>query len=89
MKKIYKYQFSVENNFEIEIPVNAEILAIQTQNNIPCIWALVDDYGVYEKRSFAIYGTGHKVDEKFMHNYIGTFQLLEGKFVGHLFEILK
>jgi hypothetical protein len=31
-----------------------------------------------------IYGTGHHVQEKYL-KHLGTFQMMEGRFVGHVF----
>ena len=87
MERIFKYEFKIENSFQIEMPMHAKILSIQVQKGVPCIWAMVDDKRQFERRSFVVYGTGHKIDDRYINKYIGTFQLLEGGFVGHLFEI--
>lgn len=42
MKKIYKYRIEVTDDQNIEMPVGAKILTVQTQNGVPCIWAMVD-----------------------------------------------
>lgn len=39
-----------------------------------------------EDRFIAIIGTGDKVPENIIR-YIGTFQILEQNFVGHVFEV--
>lgn len=50
--------------------------------------ALVEENENYETRKFRLTGTGHSIkDSPGILNYIGTFQLLEGRFVGHIFEI--
>lgn len=84
---IHKFPLPVEGEFSIEMPKFAHILCVQTQRGTPCIWATVDTSQPMETRIFRIFGTGHPLDEN--HNsshYIGTFQLAERYFVGHLFE---
>jgi hypothetical protein len=42
MLRIYKYQLETTGVQEIEMPQGAIILSLQTQNEVPCIWALVN-----------------------------------------------
>ena len=85
MKTIYKYGFDIEDSFTIALPRGAEILCVQTQNGGPQLWALVDPAELKESRCFELYGTGHPYREG-EQKYIGTFQLLHGDLVFHLFE---
>ena len=56
------------------MPKDAEILTIQTQNETPCIWALVNpEHDIY-------------YDMGINRKYINTFQLGGGSLVFHLFE---
>jgi len=87
MKTVFKYPLTVRDYVEIPMPEGAEILAVQTQHGIPCLWARVDTERPDETRHFRISGTGHELsttDEPL--RYVGTFQLQDGIFVGHLFE---
>lgn len=86
--KIYKYPFEVQDNVEIKMPMGASILTVQVQDNNPYIWAIVWPDHPLELRRFRLFGTGHPIDMelKQLNKYIGTFQLLDGRFVGHLFE---
>jgi len=71
---------------EIEMPKNGAILTVQVQRQIPCLWVLVETNGEgNEKRFIRIVGTGHSVPGIIL-KYIGTFQLAEGDFIGHVFE---
>jgi len=90
MITVYKYKI-VPNQNSILIPKGAEILTVQTQDNIPCIWAKVDTEAKHEERFFEIFGTGHKIhcDMGVDRKYIGTFQIDNGNFVFHLFERLN
>jgi len=89
-KTIYKYTLEVTDEQDIEMPLNSTILTIQVQNNIPCLWAIVDpnETEVRVKRVM-IFGTGHPIDDdilKFNLSYIYTFQLKEESLVFHAFE---
>lgn len=87
-KKIFKYQIETLDNQTIEMPRGAEILHLDLQNNIPCIWALVDDKNPKEKREFLVVGTGHEIDYNIEFNYVGTYQLMSGGLVFHVLEKL-
>jgi len=87
-KTILKFELETTDNQIIEMPVNAEILTVQTQNEVPCIWALVDPTKPKEKRFIEVFGTGHDVhyDMGVGRNYLGTYQLHGGSLVFHVFE---
>jgi hypothetical protein len=87
-QRIYKYELSKSDCQNISMPIGAEILTCQAQNQIPCIWALVDPKAETEIRTFEIYGTGHPVlsDMGTSRKYISTFQLQGGLLVFHVFE---
>ena len=88
MLKIFKYPFEVKNKIIIDMPFNANLLTVQTQSDVPCIWAMVDPENTSEPKKFKVFGTGHQIDEANL-NYIGTFQLYQGNFIGHLFEVME
>lgn len=81
MKTIYKYTL---NNVGIEMPIGAEILTVQIQNDKPCIWAMVDPEAEKKVRHFQVFGTGQPIPEVSM-KYIGTYQELGGSLVWHVF----
>lgn len=87
---IYKFPLEVVDFQEVQMPQDSEILCVQTQNNKPCIWAKVDVEKVDVVKKLCIYGTGQKVNylEQKESRYIGTFQLMNGDFVMHLFEVI-
>jgi hypothetical protein len=87
MKKIFKYVLKTTDVQSVEMPKGAEILSIQTQNDDPCIWALVDPEQEMEYRIFRIFGTGHDVMGDDTLNYIGTYQQYGGSLVFHCFEV--
>ncbi|OPB96846.1 hypothetical protein BAS10_07295 [Elizabethkingia meningoseptica] len=87
MRKIFKYQLEIKDFNEIEMPMHAEVISLQVQNDIPCIWAIVNpDYPV-EKRKFMTVGTGNEMPECLPEIFIGTYQLPELGLVFHCFEI--
>ena len=86
-KTIYKYPLPMTEDPTIEMPRGSRVLTVQVQGSTPCIWAIVDPNQPLEIRRFRVFGTGHPIDENINSiTYIGTFQLLGGGFIGHLFE---
>lgn len=85
MDSIWKFQLEVTDEQLIEMPVDAEILDVQTQNGIPCLWARVDPTAEKIKRSIITHGTGHVVPET-TGIYLGSYQMEEGMLVCHVFE---
>lgn len=87
-KTIWKFELITTDKQTIEMPIGAEILTVQTQNETPCLWALCDPTVQKEMRSFEVFGTGHPVryDMGVDRAYIGTYQLQGGSLVFHVFE---
>lgn len=87
-KTIWKYELEVTGKNILLIPQDAEILSVQTQNETPCLWALVNPDSQLEERYFEMFGTGHPVhcDMGVNRKFIGTFQMSDGALVFHLFE---
>lgn len=89
MKKqtIWKFPLLMADMQCVSMPAGAKILTVQTQDNQPCLWALVDPNASTEKRCFEVFGTGHPVYPDIDHSqYISTFQLNGGALVYHDFE---
>lgn len=88
MLKVYKYSIPVAEYFTLDLPEDSKILTIQSQHGEPQIWVLVNINNPLKEYKFCLVGTGHPIQEE-MENliYIGTFQLLDGGFIGHLFEV--
>jgi hypothetical protein len=84
MKTIYKYAIQPEID-SFEMPVGAQVLTVQTKDNKPFIWAMVDPSEKADLRRFVPYGTGHLMPDD-PGVYVGTFQLNGGALVFHLFE---
>jgi len=86
MITIHKYPVPFDDNFSIDMPVDAEILTFQMQDGNRCIWAKVDTDKPKAARNFRLAGTGHPLPIDKNMKYIGTVQ--QHIFVFHLFEIL-
>ena len=85
MRTIYKYPLEGTDEQIVLMPRGAEILCVQVQNGIPCLWADISTENAQEreKRYIRIIGTGHELPKAVM-KYIGTFQM--GALVFHVFE---
>lgn len=86
MKRIFKFPLQITDIQKIRMPKDSSLLTVQVQKGTPCLWALVDTDKEAVERLIGIIGTGHPVPENVLR-YIGTFQVLEGTFVGHVFEV--
>jgi hypothetical protein len=95
VKAIWKYPIPINNFSGITIHVphyadrkfNEQVLYCEVQNGTPCLWVLVDDENEARAIRVVVAGTGHGVDSmiegKLVH--VGSFMLLDGNFVGHVF----
>lgn len=86
MKTIYKYELDVRSQLTIKLPDRAQVLSVQTQKNVPYIWALGDPNDPDKDRKFSVFGTGNPVCDANKLRFVGTFQLDGGDLVFHLFE---
>ncbi len=87
MVTIFKYPIPVEDRPLVRMPRGAQILTLQIQHGIPCLWTLVPDVDapMVEPR-FRLFGTGHDMDDTIGLTYVGTYQMSGGALVFHLFE---
>ena len=85
MKTIYKYTLTGLDKGRLELPVGAEILTVQEQRGMVCLWAIVEPKAKKETRVFKIFGTGHDIPDN-PGKYINTFMTDGGAFVWHVFE---
>lgn len=85
MKVIWKYPLEITEEQTIEVPKKYEVLCIQTQDNEPFLWVLVeeDDYLIILK--IITLETGEDAHRVNLKDYIGTYQVDDGSFVGHVF----
>ena len=86
MQTIWKFPVSVDDYFEVTMPIGSKVLSVQTQRGLPAMWAAVDSEADVETRGFCLRGTGHPLDST-ESRFIGSFQLYGGNLVYHLFEV--
>lgn len=85
---IYKYPLPLDDRSHIQMPRGAHVLCVQVQRDIPYLWAIVDPDQPLDAKLFRLCGTGHPLEITSPESrYIGTFQLAEGSFIGHVFEL--
>jgi len=88
MLTIWKYQLPITPGVhEIEAPAANTPLAVQIQDGLPCLWAIVDDDEDKIPYKIVIAETGKPLPPDTGH-YIGTYQLPSGQTVHHLFEYM-
>jgi hypothetical protein len=84
--KIYKWTLKLLDRQIIPMPEGSEILTVQAQNGVPCLWAVVNETAQPVPRVIAIYGTGNPMPEMY-GKYIASFQQVG--FVWHVFELFE
>lgn len=89
MNKIFKYTLETTDQQILKLPKGAKILSLQTQNNIPCIWAMIDTHAIETEEQHIIntYGTGHQLPLDMSNQvFLGTYQLMNGALTFHVFK---
>lgn len=91
-RQVWKYKL-IERMQIVNMPKDAEILTVQVQQGVLCLWALVDPDAEEEKRFIEIYETGEDIgyDMGVSRSYIGTYEMygddpVREIFMGHVFE---
>lgn len=86
MRTIYKYPLEIVDEQFIELPADAMILTAQNQNQVLCLWTILDTESPKVKRKIWIIGTGNPIPEHSLPlDFIVTVQW--GMFVWHIFEV--
>lgn len=84
---IWKYEIPCQDEFDLELPIGALPLSVGVQQGVPVLWLAVNNRTTgRERRRFVLALTGKPLPDLLWHRFIGTFQLEEIGFVGHLFE---
>lgn len=87
-KVIYKYSFPVEDTFELDMPQGAQVLHVEAQYDVPCLWAIVDLTAPIKARKFRLAGTAHPLEDNIgKAHHVGSFFLRGGALVFHLFAL--
>jgi hypothetical protein len=87
MEAIWKEILEVDDKQTVELPIRSKVLCVREQHGHPCIWFKTPrtDSPPTELRTFSTYGTGHE-HNNITGEYIGTYQMMNGKLVYHVFE---
>jgi len=93
MPVIWKYELEVTDDQIVSIPQNSQPMSVDVQNGQVCMWVYVEDPEQHEKRDLhiKIFGTGNHFEKPGpVHDmrFIGTFQQLNGRFIGHVFQMV-
>ncbi len=84
---IWKFPLPDDDTFTLDIPVKAWVLHVAVQAGIPTMWCMVNPQAKKAQVEFLRLGTGRVISKELVNEciYLGTFQLLEGYLVWHLF----
>ena len=85
MKTIHKYKLEVTDSQTIKLPHDAKFLTIDLQHSVPYMWAVVDPNLDTVEVEILTSGTGQEIDTNDL-TYLGTYQLLSGDLVYHIFS---
>jgi hypothetical protein len=88
MLTVWKFPIPIEGRQVLSLPRESQLLSVQMQGGLPCLWALVDPDAPKEDRRFLWVGTGHPIQEPDTLRHVGTVQLAGGSLVFHLFELV-
>lgn len=86
MSTIWKWEFPITDEFALDMPLGARIVHVDVQRGTPCLWAIVVPDDPKVERRFRVYGTGHPITGSSQW-HVGSFQMLGGHLVWHLFEV--
>lgn len=87
ISSIWKYTLIPATTNIVKMPLGAQILSVDTQNDEIVVYALVDtEENIVTELDFKTYGTGHQIDIN-IHNYtfLGTAKLQNGSLMFHVF----
>ena len=86
MIRILKYPLSIVDKQTISLPECAEILTVQTQQEMPFIWVIINtDNKTTEEKEIYTHGTGHEIEDVDSKKYLGTYQINGAALVFHVF----
>ncbi len=85
MQSVWKYAIPVESSLSITVPLGARPLCVQMQGETPTLWMLVEPENSPCSCTVRVVGTGHTAEGLYVDDYAGTFQLMDGALVFHVF----
>lgn len=84
--RIWKWTLGVTDRQSVQMPRGAKLLTVQSQGDMPQLWALCDETAPKEPRLIVIHGTGNLMPNEPPGDYVGTFQIHGGALVFHVFD---
>lgn len=86
--RIYKYEITSTNNFNVTLPKGYKILKYGVQGKGIYLWALVpfDNSIPRVKKRFEIFGTGWDISKQTIDDIIYCDTVFIGNLVWHIFE---
>lgn len=81
---VWKFPLKLVEVQEIDVPEGAVALALQLQDDRPCLWAGCDPSQPLEKRRVLLAGTGVSHPHLATAGYLGTVQV--NGYVWHFFD---
>jgi hypothetical protein len=87
MKTIHKYPLKIEDAQVVTVPKGSTLLTVETQNDIPMLYVLVDTTEKeLEYKAIRLFGTGHPIDINMTSwTYLDTVLTMGGSLVWHIF----
>lgn len=82
--EIRKYVLTNEEYQNVLAPINGKPLCVQVQGDKVCLWMAVEPQEYNYDYEVRILNTGEPF-EGFVGNYVGSYQLFDGSYVGHVF----
>ena len=87
-KQIWKYVLNKTSDTRINIPCGHEILTVKMQGESLCLWVLVNPKATKEEEIFEAFATGEGISFGIgtSREYVATFFINGGAYVGHVFR---
>lgn len=86
MQAIHKFMLPAHSGrFTLWMPQGAQLIHVNVQHGLPCLWALVQVANKGGSREFEMRLTGAESEP--VGPYVGTVLLDSGAFVLHMFEV--
>lgn len=86
MQTIWKFPLDIVDTQTLMMPQFADVLCVQVQKGIVCLWAKVNPDSKEEPRIIRIFGTGHPLDIEQNLEYIGSCQTHGESLIWHIYE---
>lgn len=85
--QVWKFDLQVVFEQPLSMPEGAKALCVQTQDGYPKLWAECDPSKPRIQRVFRTLTTGEDFPPS-IWKYVGTYQMGNGAFVAHVYEVL-